>query len=268
MTASKPLGPGPRKGVRRAKSAGGQVRTSTTADRRDQTVLLGQRLRARREERALTLRQFARDLNVSPSFISALENGKTRPSVATLYLISTTLNVSIDELFAPEDDVRQVNGLEPMHVPEGGAPGPVVRPHERRKLELDSGVVWERLAGVRGSDVEFMAVRYDSGGSSTPDDRLTRHAGVEFGYILSGTLEIILGFGTHILKPGDSIAFDSSTPHRFVNRGSVPVEAVWLVEGRNEGTHNHWVNDPAAPGPGPGTEAGSRFYQDSSGGRG
>ena len=46
--------------------------------------------------------------------------------------------------------------------------------------------------------------------------------------MLSGTLEVTLGFDTFRLNAGDSISFDSSRPHRLANVGDVPVEAIWV----------------------------------------
>jgi len=60
------------------------------------------------------------------------------------------------------------------------------------------------------------------------EGRLIRHVGTEYGFMLSGTLEITLGFETYQLNAGDSIAFDSSRPHRLANVGDVPVEAIWV----------------------------------------
>ena len=60
---------------------------------------LGQRLKEVRVRAGLTLRELARQADVSPSLISQIENGKSQPSVATLYAFSRLLNVSVDELF-------------------------------------------------------------------------------------------------------------------------------------------------------------------------
>ena len=65
---------------------------------------LGSRLKHNRLKSGLTLRELARQVNVSPSFISQIENGKSQPSVATLYAFSQLLNVSVDDLFEGKDD--------------------------------------------------------------------------------------------------------------------------------------------------------------------
>ncbi len=68
----------------------------------DPVVNLGGRLKAVRLKSGMSLRELARQLSVSPSFISQMENGKSQPSVATLYSMAQLLDVSIDELFAQE----------------------------------------------------------------------------------------------------------------------------------------------------------------------
>jgi transcriptional regulator with XRE-family HTH domain/mannose-6-phosphate isomerase-like protein (cupin superfamily) len=227
-------------------------------DRREVAMSVGSQLRDRRKEVGLSLRQFARDLGVSPSFISQIENGKSQPSVATLYTICSALDLSIDELFgrtesaapaepapppvaepvAPPDTHTFSGALAQLDEVQHGRPAPVVTPSQRRRLVLDSGVTWEQLSSAHEVAIDFLFVRYDVGGSSVPDEKLTRHAGIEYGYIISGTLEIALGFETYQVSAGESISFDSSTPHRLTNRGDVPVEAIWFVHGRNP-THEH-----------------------------
>jgi uncharacterized cupin superfamily protein len=59
-----------------------------------------------------------------------------------------------------------------------------------------------------------------------------RHSGHEFGYVLHGTLRVVVGFDEFVLEPGDSITFPSSTPHRLSNDGTEAVRAIWVVRGR------------------------------------
>jgi mannose-6-phosphate isomerase-like protein (cupin superfamily) len=65
-----------------------------------------------------------------------------------------------------------------------------------------------------------------------------RHHGREYGYVMSGTLGLEIGFQTYELVPGDSIAFDSTVPHRLFNTGDVPVHAIWFVVGREADRRN------------------------------
>ncbi len=197
---------------------------------------IGVRLREERERASISQRELARRLGVSASLISQVESGQSKPSVSTLYAIVTELGVSLDDVF-------QVHRHEHVAIAASAGStttataepesGPVVRPTERHVIELDSGVTWERLTSHEHEDVDFLHVIYEVGGSSAPDDRLMRHSGREYGFVISGSLGVQLGFELHELEPGDSIAFDSTVPHRLWNTGQVPVHGVWFVVGRD-----------------------------------
>lgn len=217
--------------------------------------LIGTRLRARRLARGISLRQFARDLDVSASFISQLETGKAQPSVATLFAICSALDIATDDLFDISGAESSHNGAAVANISTdasnnswtavsssgktvaSAASGdvqvtrgftPVVHPADRNVLVLDSGVTWESLTSMHHQKTQFMFVRYDVGGSSTMEGRLIRHVGTEYGFILRGTLEVTLGFERYQLNSGDSISFDSTRPHRLTNVGDIPVEAIWF----------------------------------------
>jgi transcriptional regulator with XRE-family HTH domain len=192
-------------------------------------------------------------MNVSASLISQVELGKATPSVGTLYAMVNELGISLDELFFDAgiaDESEQVPAHREMEAIAGDrraeAPRdevdvshpparnlePVVRRGERKALELESGVQWERLSPETEHDVDFLYVHYEVGGASCPPDALMRHAGKEYGHLLKGRLGVTVGFETHELEPGDSISFRSDVPHRLFNAGDLPVEAIWFVVGR------------------------------------
>jgi transcriptional regulator with XRE-family HTH domain len=197
------------------------------------------RLRAERERRGISLRELARRLDISPSAISQIETGRARPSVATLWAIVTELGMSLDDLFQ-HDPGGGADPDEAAAARAGVREGvPVVTEEAREALQLATGVRWERLTADADPDVDFIWVVYDVGGSSSPDDGFIRHAGHEYGLVLSGRLEVTVGFETRVLGPGDSIDFDSSTPHRLRNAGDDPVTGVWVVVGRR--------SDPRTP---------------------
>jgi transcriptional regulator with XRE-family HTH domain len=198
---------------------------------------LSRRLRAARERSGLSLRALAARLDISPSALSQIETGRSRPSVGSLYAITTELGVSLDSLFesgeraSPPPPSRK----EPTSDAEAGL---VQRSGARRALDLEAGVRWERLTASADSEVDFLYVSYESGGASS--NGLMRHSGREYGLVLEGELAVTVGFETYVLAAGDSISFDSTTPHRLANEGTVPVLGVWVVIGRR--------SDPRAEG--------------------
>lgn len=60
---------------------------------------IGERLRAERTRRGLSVRGLAREIGVSASLISQIETEKSQPSVSTLYAITTALGISVEDLF-------------------------------------------------------------------------------------------------------------------------------------------------------------------------
>jgi mannose-6-phosphate isomerase-like protein (cupin superfamily) len=118
--------------------------------------------------------------------------------------------------------------------PSGDATSRVQRADSRRGLELESGVRWERLTPTPEANADFLYVVYEVGGASSREGTHMRHMGREYGLVVSGRLKVTIGFDEeHELGPGDSIAFDSSLPHRLENAGDVPAHAIWFVEGRD-----------------------------------
>ena len=186
-------------------------------------VDLGASLRAERLRQGLSLRETARRLGISASALSQIETGKAHPSVGKLFDIVNLLNVSVDGLLAA-DAVAARDGQGFVSLQRTG---------EHETLELESGVRWRRLTAGSFPGVEFLHVEYQPGGSSTGDATFMRHAGQEFGYVLSGRLTIHVGFDAHQLGPGDSISFPATTPHRLANDGTEPAVAIWCIVGRH-----------------------------------
>lgn len=190
---------------------------------------VGPRLRAGREQKKISLRELARRLGISPSAVSQIETGKSRPSVSTLYSIVNELGMSLDELFI--DGAGDEKPVSPA-LRDSSSLRYVQSAATRQVVELESGVRWEQLTTQADPEADFLYVVYDVGGSSNPEGRLIRHSGREYGLVLSGMLEVTIGFNNYKLSSGDSISFDSTIPHRLHNVGPKPVRAVWFVIGR------------------------------------
>jgi transcriptional regulator with XRE-family HTH domain len=205
---------------------------------------LGRRLKEVRVRAGLTLRELARQADVSPSLISQIENGKSQPSVATLYTFSRLLNVSVDELFedrpyaatngtgtSPDQDLHPADPTNAWQPSEYANRVSVVHPSHRPQLSMAEGVVWERLAATPEHGVNFMKITYAPGAASADGDLIT-HDGYEYGYVVSGEVAVTVGEEVFKLHPGESLGFDSSIPHVLRNLGSEPFEGIWFVHGQ------------------------------------
>jgi transcriptional regulator with XRE-family HTH domain len=216
---------------------------------------LGPRLRLVRVSRRLSVRELARRVGCSASLISQIERGVSVPSVGVLYSLATELGSSLDYLLfgsgtGPEGvsaetpaagaagDAGGSEAARPARAAEGQAaegqaaapPAAIVqRGCDRRIIDLASGVRWERLTPQPEAMTDFLEVIYSPSGHSTDERRPLRHDGREYGLIISGTLQANVGFESYELGPGDSIAFDSSTPHEYLNKTGEVVHAIWVV---------------------------------------
>jgi len=218
---------------------------------------IGRRLAAYRGQRGMRVAELAREVGVTPSLISQIERGLSRPSVSTLFAIAQALDVPVDAFF------REPQPPAAAGPPPGGPPGPAgpgdspgrspagqgrappadgryaVRRGGRAVIDIEGGVRWERLTRATLDHLDFFELVYEPGAESHP--RQYTHPGTEMVLVMSGCLEITIGFERYRLEPGDSIDFPSSMPHRYVNPGAETARAVTVI----------LYDCPAAPGQAP-----------------
>ena len=191
---------------------------------------LGAKLKSARERSGVSVRGLARNVDVSPSLISQVENGLAMPSVGTLYAIVSELGLGLDELFQgkPKQDANgQRSPADAAH------PNPVRRGNNRETIRLADGVRWELLTPAPDPDLEFLYVVYEPGAESCEKEMLVRHGGMEYAYLISGRLGLRIGFNEYELRAGDSISFDAQSPHRLWTVGGKPAVAIWAVLNRS-----------------------------------
>jgi transcriptional regulator with XRE-family HTH domain len=192
---------------------------------------IGRRLAAHRGQRGMRVAELAREVGVTPSLISQIERGMSRPSVSTLFAIAQALDVPVDAFF--REPQQPVAAAQPDGAPgPGEADGPadgryVVRRGGRAVIDIEGGVRWERLTRSTLDHLDFFELVYEPGAESHP--RQYTHPGTEMVLVMSGCLEITIGFERYLLEPGDSIDFPSSMPHRYVNPASQTARAVTVI---------------------------------------
>ncbi len=179
-------------------------------------VELAQRLKRLRTERSLTLEQVASEAGLTRGWLSKVENFRVTPSLPALSSIAQALGVSLAELF---------EGLDSR------PPIVVVRKSERHQIKRDEDVShyhYESLAHTRPARrMDPFILTIDPG-----DDRpALGHGGEEFMMVLTGTVELEYGDTSHTLRSGDSAYFDGATPHRVLNPGKSPAQALIVYHG-------------------------------------
>jgi transcriptional regulator with XRE-family HTH domain/quercetin dioxygenase-like cupin family protein len=206
---------------------------------------IGRRLAAYRAERGLRVAELAREVGVTPSLISQIERGQSRPSVSTLFAIAQALAVPVDAFFREPASTGPAStgpGTPPAArppaepAPAGDLAGPrpagggryLVHRGGRAAIDIEGGVRWERLTRSTLDHLDFFELIYQPGAQSHP--RQYTHPGTEMVLVMSGCLDITIGFERYRLEPGDSIDFPSSMPHRYLNpSGTECARAVTVI---------------------------------------
>jgi len=170
---------------------------------------IGEKLRSMRLRKSMGLVELGKHTGLSAALLSKLERGKLFPTLPTLLRIAMVFGVGLDYFFT-EERKRRVVGLvrkgERVRFPE--RPGtPDVQYHFEC---LDYRATERKLSAFLA---DFQEV---------PVEKLKphQHAGVEFLYVIKGSLAIKIGSEEFILEPEDSIYFDSAVLHSYRRIGS------------------------------------------------
>ena len=165
---------------------------------------LGERARALRRERGLTLEALAERSGVSRAMISKLERGEKNPTLVVAAKVAEGLGVGLSQLVGVEERRRVV-----------------VVPKERRMVVRDPETGFERQLlppSFGGRGIEF--VRNVVPGGSTSGEFPPHRRGVEEYVVVEwGRLRAILGGEEYLLEEGDALYFEADVPHRFDNAG-------------------------------------------------
>lgn len=173
----------------------------------DSGVAVGSRLRMLRSIRGRSLSHVAEAIGISTGFLSAIERSQMSASVGTLRKLARYYKVNILDFYNPPESNPHL-----------------VRPRERKTMNAGPGVTMELLAwGKTVMEPHLFRVAPGSGSG----DPYT-HEGEEFLFVMKGELDIALDGEQYNLKSGDSLYFDSTTPHRWTNPGRKEAWVLWI----------------------------------------
>lgn len=172
---------------------------------------VGRRIRERREQLGLSLREVAARSGLSLNAISRIERGDNSPTVASLQVIATALGVRITEFFATAPEQTIV----------------YVQPAERSRTADGATYVESLGTGLRNQQIEPFFVTVLPG---QPIGQAIAHAGQEFVYCLSGQVHYRINDATYNLKAGDSLLFEAMQPHCFWNPTDEPAQLIFVFQ--------------------------------------
>lgn len=173
-------------------------------------VEIGNKIRQLRTQKGLTQEELADRCELSKGFISQLENDLTSPSIATLVDILQCLGTSLKEFFNDDDDDQIVFRREDFF--------------EKIDSELHSKVEWI-IPNAQKNMMEPIRVTLEPDGSTYPDQP---HEGEEFGYVLSGSITIVVGKRSIKAKKGEAFYYTPRSEHYIKANGKTGAVFLWI----------------------------------------
>jgi len=174
-------------------------------------VKIGEKLKKLRMINSLTQEELAGRADLTKGYISQLENDATSPSIATLKDILDVFGVSMEEFFREARDEEVVFGKEARVQP----------------TEDGAGVTVELLVpGAQNREMDPVLVTLEPGEEM---DEQPFHEGEEFGFVLSGKVELKLDSRVYPVKKDECFYFTSDKKHSVKNIGKSEAKILWVV---------------------------------------
>ncbi len=176
---------------------------------------IGAKVRALRLKKKIGLVDLGKHTGLSPALLSKIERGRLFPTLPTLLRIALVFGVGLEYFFAGAREkplVVVTRKSQRVELPER----PGTRETAYRFASLDYPATERRFNSYYA---EFLPVQPEK---LRPHD----HAGVEFIYVMHGTLSVHVNGEEHALEAGDAIYFDATSPHAYQRKGGRSCRAV------------------------------------------
>jgi len=174
---------------------------------------ISSKVRHARRLRGLTLKEVAEKADCSESLLSKIENGRASPSLKMLQRLAEALGLTVGQFFAQETHSDSI----------------VMRATARSKFVTGrdgKGDEVEPLAPHSGGHLLECHLHHIAPGGGSGGT--FQHQGEEFGFVLEGEIELIVGGRKHVARAGDSFCFRSEKTHRWSNKGSKVARVLWI----------------------------------------
>jgi transcriptional regulator with XRE-family HTH domain len=191
---------------------------STTLQQGLTEYAIGEKIRALRLKKKMGLVELGTHTGLSPALLSKIERGRIFPTLPTLLRIALVFSVGLDYFFAgarQKPMLAVARKATRVALPERAGAREVAYRFE----SLDYGATERRFNAYYA---EFLPP------PKTPM-RPHSHPGVEFLYVLEGTLHLQVGEDQQVLQACDAIYFDSSVPHVYRRAGTRRCSAIVIT---------------------------------------
>ena len=188
-----------------------KIEPGDTAPPTQNEIRVGGKLKHARLLLGMTLKQVSESAECSESLLSKIENGRTYPSLPTLYRIAISLGTNVASLLASGGDASAV----------------VFHPDERRASAIDTdGIRLERLFPYQEGNLLESTIHMVAPGGGM--EGAIVHQGEELGYVLEGEVELVVDGKAYRAPTGSSFHFRSERPHAYRNNTSLPAKILWV----------------------------------------
>ncbi len=148
---------------------------------------------------------------LSTGLISQIERDKVIPTITAMLKIVHALDVTMGYFFDEEQN-------QPI----------VMRKNERQTLKTNGETrIYELLTPIHDKKIQFLLIRLK--GCKHKQDEAVSHKGEECGYVIKGSMVVIIEGKKYILHEGDSIHFDSSKPHVYESYDDEECISIWAM---------------------------------------
>ena len=175
---------------------------------------LGERIKRKRESKHMQLNDLAKQVGVSSSALSQIENAKAFPSILTLKTIADCLHTTVGEIIGEHETLSK---------------NPLLKNSEKKFVKVnESGAKLYLLSHHDPhKQMETYSILFTE--ESDANEIMTNHPGQEFCYLIEGAVEIILDEKAYVLMTGDSFYFNSTIPHSAKNINKGKSEMIWII---------------------------------------
>ena len=172
---------------------------------------IGAKIRSLRLQRGLTQQELGDRCELSKGFISQLERNLSSPSIATLTDLLESLGSSLPEFFREEVNEKPVFSPQDMFV-------------KKDQEALKGSITW-LVPDAQKNAMEPILLEMGPGGQS---EIFPPHEGEEFGYILSGSVYLVLGGKKLRVSKGSSFCLHPRDEHYLENAGKSTARVLWV----------------------------------------
>ena len=177
------------------------------------SIFNGGKLRELRNKKHLSIAELSKMSDVSTGLISQIERDMVIPSVVSLWRLAQALETNINYFFEDSAQEEQV----------------IIRKGSHKTIIAHANTSYYKMLSPSFPEhlLDLTEVTLKSGCSY--EHPPLSHEGEECGYVIKGELTVYLNGNEYVLQEGDSIYFNCSLPHKYINRSNADCVSIWAM---------------------------------------